>query len=575
MQSTSARPERYVLCLDDDRDFLKSLEVFLPDAINSAGDGDAGVYHFLFADDPAEALATLTDLAAEQSTVAMIITDQQMPSMKGTEFLMRARQITSDSVRILLTGHAGIEAAIGAINEHLLERYLTKPIEDQRGFALTVRHLLQRFEMSRVIERQAATLQGLYEFANRINGMTDLPAMREYVVAFTRGTLRCSFVDVSDSRTEGAGDAGPDSSGAVLASPEAAPIATRAPALGRIDDDTAISPELAALLRRANRATGTSAAFARMRVGESFPAAILALRDIREPFTDHDLQTLGYIADTASTAIEKQRTCVSLEEAYRVTKMQATHLEEANRKLVLLDRMKDDFLKFVSHELRTPLSHLSAISMLEEELNTQDQLELTSIVRQGYERLNRFVMLGLEYLDWSGRSRVHTQELTDLAATVTRTVESIQARTARHVVWELSLPAAPCLVRMPSSHVEDAVRVLLDNALKFSSAEPHVCVKVRAGGTYATLQVDDRGCGFPSELAARIFEPFTVLDRTHHEGMALNLARIRAMIEAFGGSVSAASPGAGAGASFTIEIPLSGVLDPTRAEPANLALLKR
>ena len=49
--------------------------------------------------------------------------------MKGTEFLAQARELAPSSVRILLTGHSGIEAAITAINDQLLDRHLTKPIE--------------------------------------------------------------------------------------------------------------------------------------------------------------------------------------------------------------------------------------------------------------------------------------------------------------------------------------------------------------------------------------------------------------------------------------------------------------
>ena len=191
----NTRLERYVLCVDDDPEFLKSLEVFLPNCINSEDGGELW-YRFVFLQDPTETLRVLQDLIDEGSVVAMLISDQQMPVMKGTALLEQAREITAGCLRVLLTGHAGIEAAIAAINERLLDRYLTKPIEDEHDFTLNVKQLLQRFEMSRVIEAQASALQNLYRFANDINAMDELRSMADCVVCFTKSVLEGSMVCV-------------------------------------------------------------------------------------------------------------------------------------------------------------------------------------------------------------------------------------------------------------------------------------------------------------------------------------------------------------------------------------------
>jgi signal transduction histidine kinase len=100
----------------------------------------------------------LHDLAEAHETVAMVICDQKMPHMKGTELLAEVKQIFRDAVRVLLTGHAGMDSAISAINERLLDRYLTKPIENEHDFLLSIRHLLQRFQMARTIEEQSRHL---------------------------------------------------------------------------------------------------------------------------------------------------------------------------------------------------------------------------------------------------------------------------------------------------------------------------------------------------------------------------------------------------------------------------------
>src|SRR3977135_2420323 len=74
-----------------------------------------------------EALEVLRELRMRGDRVAMLIADQRMPGMPGTEYLVQARQIVPDAKRVLLTAYADTEAAIAAINEVALDYYLLKP----------------------------------------------------------------------------------------------------------------------------------------------------------------------------------------------------------------------------------------------------------------------------------------------------------------------------------------------------------------------------------------------------------------------------------------------------------------
>jgi response regulator RpfG family c-di-GMP phosphodiesterase len=58
---------------------------------------------------------------------AVIISDLRMPEMDGIEFLARVRQVTPDSVRMMLTGNADLQAAAEAVNQGNIFRFLTKP----------------------------------------------------------------------------------------------------------------------------------------------------------------------------------------------------------------------------------------------------------------------------------------------------------------------------------------------------------------------------------------------------------------------------------------------------------------
>jgi len=101
-----------VLCVDDEPGVLEGLALTLRRGFEvlTAESGKAGL----------EALAN-------DSTIAVVISDMRMPGMSGAAFLARARTTTPDVIRLLLTGHAEVDAAIAAINEGQIFRFMTKP----------------------------------------------------------------------------------------------------------------------------------------------------------------------------------------------------------------------------------------------------------------------------------------------------------------------------------------------------------------------------------------------------------------------------------------------------------------
>ena len=84
-------------------------------------------YRIVRAKSGQEALELLSEMRARGDVVALMVSDQRMPGMEGTEFLTRARKIYPEAKRTLLTAYADSEAAIQAINEVDLDYYLLKP----------------------------------------------------------------------------------------------------------------------------------------------------------------------------------------------------------------------------------------------------------------------------------------------------------------------------------------------------------------------------------------------------------------------------------------------------------------
>jgi thioredoxin reductase (NADPH) len=108
-----------------------------------------------------QALELLRELGVRGDQVAMLIADQRMPGMSGTEYLAQARKIAPDAKRVLLTAYADTEAAIAAINEVALDYYLLKPWDppEEQLFPV-VEDLLTTWEAGAALEAGGVRLIG-------------------------------------------------------------------------------------------------------------------------------------------------------------------------------------------------------------------------------------------------------------------------------------------------------------------------------------------------------------------------------------------------------------------------------
>jgi putative nucleotidyltransferase with HDIG domain len=99
-------------------------------------------YSFLCVGSGAEGL----ELLAVTPLVAVIISDQRMPDMNGSEFLSRSREGAPDAIRMLLTGYSDMGAIIAAMNTGGATHYITKPWEDL-ALIQTVRDAVRQYHL--------------------------------------------------------------------------------------------------------------------------------------------------------------------------------------------------------------------------------------------------------------------------------------------------------------------------------------------------------------------------------------------------------------------------------------------
>ena len=124
-----ARP--VILSVDDDVQVLASVERDLRDRY-----GDD--YRVLTAPSGAEALEALTELQRRGTPIALLVADQRMPGMEGTEFLEVSRPLAPDARRVLLTAYADLEVLIDAVNSGAVDRYVQKPW-DSKEFSMILK----------------------------------------------------------------------------------------------------------------------------------------------------------------------------------------------------------------------------------------------------------------------------------------------------------------------------------------------------------------------------------------------------------------------------------------------------
>lgn len=122
---------------------------------------------------------------------AVIISDMRMPGMDGAQFLVQARLLVPDAVRILLTGEADLDAVISAVNQGHIQHYLRKPVEKadlhrlvERSFVDYEEHLAAR---ERVVSSTRAATRFAMELLRARNPLVASHAERAASVAVQLG----------------------------------------------------------------------------------------------------------------------------------------------------------------------------------------------------------------------------------------------------------------------------------------------------------------------------------------------------------------------------------------------------
>jgi signal transduction histidine kinase len=256
---------------------------------------------------------------------------------------------------------------------------------------------------------------------------------------------------------------------------------------------------------------------------------------------------------------EIRRLHAALQAAADAVRERSALQEREKGALQASDRAKDEFLAMLSHELRNPLAALTAAAHVLKLAHPGESaaIKARAVVDRQTKHMARLVGDLLDISRVSMGKVALERERFDLAEAVRNLINVWRAsgRLERHNVM---LEVRPAWVDADRARIEQILSNLLDNAVKFTPAGKGISVSVRPEGEAALLRVADEGEGLAPGSAERMFDLFVQGERGLDRGaggLGVGLALVKRLTELHGGTVSAASPGAGLGTSFTVRLP--------------------
>lgn len=236
-------------------------------------------------------------------------------------------------------------------------------------------------------------------------------------------------------------------------------------------------------------------------------------------------------------------------------------LMEANRQLQSANDARQDFLAKMSHELRTPLNSIIGFSeVMLKGLSgplTRDQEAQLGIVHSSGQHLLELVndVLEISRID-AGYSPVSISRV-DAGERMARLCASMGAIAANRDVDLQCACKGSTTVETDSEKLDQIVRNLISNAIKFTDAGGRVLVAVDGGRDSLLVRVTDSGIGIAAEDQQRIFGAFQQVESADgpvREGTGLGLTICRELCDSLGGTLTVDST-PGEGSTFTLTLP--------------------
>ena len=226
------------------------------------------------------------------------------------------------------------------------------------------------------------------------------------------------------------------------------------------------------------------------------------------------------------------------------------------------EKLKSDMISLMSHELRTPLTSINGFAELltaDENIPAQAR-EFVSIIANESQRMSRMINTFLSVTQLQRKDKQEVLKIPlRLDEVVRETITSLQPVAKKKRIRLIEQPAHRIPpVAADKSLITQAVKNLLNNAIKYSPERTTVTVSTALEAESVRVCVEDRGFGIPAEAKERVWDKFYRVVREgqekDEESTGLGLSFVREVVEQHGGRVDLDSE-EGRGSKFSFTLP--------------------
>lgn len=224
-----------------------------------------------------------------------------------------------------------------------------------------------------------------------------------------------------------------------------------------------------------------------------------------------------------------------------------------------LDALKTRMLRMASHDLKNPLSIIVSYTQLLLGLsNDEEHNNYLSAILQCTTRMFGIIndLLDLERAK-AGQLILKSIDLKAFIREIAAEYET-QVRNKEQTL-SVELPSNALSIEGDTGQLREALRNLLDNAIKYTAPGGAIRVSMRQEDGHAHIEVADNGCGIPSSALEKLFQPFfrvRTSNTMNIPGTGLGLSLTKSIIEAHSGQIWVQSQ-EGRGSCFYIELPIA------------------
>jgi two-component system phosphate regulon sensor histidine kinase PhoR len=486
-------PEHTILVIDDEPGILRGCERVLR----------AEGHRVMLADRAEHGL----ELLRENSDIDLALVDLRMPGMDGLELLAQAGGIAQQTVFVVITAYATIEAAVEATKRGAYD-FLAKPFSPDELVHLVDR-ALERVQLMRERNRlEAERRRRMLELT------TEQSRLRTIINCMAEGVL------VSNAEQQ-----------LVLYNPAALKV------LGH--DGTGSRPERVSDIVE-------SAEIVEM-IGEASEAAKRVSREVK---LGEQQQEIWALVDVAPVTDEASAQFLGT----------VTVLRDITA-LKRVEQVKAQFVNMIAHELRAPLAAVDGyLSVMMEGLVTDSQKQ-KEMVSRSKRRLQALLNLVGDLLDVARmeagtvRREISAQNVAEIAAEVTELMKPVADEA--EVGLEHDVPDSLPLVEADREEFIRLLNNLVSNAIKYNRRGGRVTVTAEQDGPYVKLAVADTGVGISEEGVKKLFTEFfreKTAETRNVTGTGLGLSIVKRIVDFYHGRVDVRSQ-PGEGSTFTVWLP--------------------